>query len=219
VFKLPALPYAHDALSPTISAETMRLHHDKHHAKYVQTVNELCRKEGLRPESLEDLVIQAHAAGKSKLYNNAAQAWNHAFFWSCMTPSKTAPEAALARAIDEAFGSMDALMQTFVGEGESHFGSGWVWLLAGRDGLTVKATHDASNPLAEQGVTPLIACDLWEHAYYVDYKNDREGFLKAWFESLPDWTFAGHQLKAAEGEGQAWRHPAPDSSEPLRRQA
>ncbi len=217
MFKLPDLPYAYDALQPTVSAETMRLHHDKHHAKYVETLNGLLEKEGLAPSTLEDLVVQAKKDGKTKLFDNAAQAWNHAFFWSCMTPGAKAPEGDLAREVDTAFGGLDGLKSKFVEEGVGHFGSGWVWLAAGPDGLSIRTTHDGDNPLAE-GATPLITCDLWEHAYYVDYRNDRKAFLDAWFDKLADWGFAGHQLKAARGQGQPWRYPAPDG-EPARRQA
>jgi Fe-Mn family superoxide dismutase len=219
VFKLPALPYAYDALSPVMSAETLRLHHDKHHGKYVETVNKLCEKDAIRPDSLEDLILQARRSNQTKLFNNAAQAWNHAFFWACMTPTKSRPEGPLAQAIDQAFGSLGALKEEFADQGEAHFGSGWIWLLHGADGLLVKSTHDAANPLGGDRITPLIACDLWEHAYYVDYRNDRRRYLEAWFDALPDWGFAGHQLRAAAKDGQAWRHPAPDSSEPLRAQA
>lgn len=219
MFKLPALAYAYDALSPTISSETLRLHHDKHHAKYVETTNALCEAEGLRPETLEDLVVQAYGSNRMKLFDNAAQAWNHAFFWSCMSPSKMRPSGVLAQAIDQAFGSLDGLKARFLEEGEGHFGSGWVWLLHTREGLTVASTHDAGNALVENGEVPLIACDVWEHAYYLDYHQDRKAYLQAWFDALPDWDFAGRQLQAAMGEGEAWRYPTPDASEPIRRQA
>ena len=218
MFKLPALPYGYDALQPTISSETMRLHHDKHHAKYVDTVNKICGDEGLTPASLEALIGDARAAKKTKLFNNAAQAWNHAFFWSCMTPKARAPEGDLQARIAKAFGDLGSLKEKFVTEGEGHFGSGWVWLLAGPDGLEVRTTHDGENFVGQDGVTPLITCDLWEHAYYVDYRNDRKAFLAAWFDKVADWDFAAHQLAAAERNGKAWTYPAPDA-EPARRQA
>ena len=221
MFKLPSLPYAEDALQPVISAETMRLHHDKHHAKYVETTNILCRDEGLMPDSLEELVAAARTSNRRKLFNNAAQAWNHAFFWSCMTPRSKAPDGELAQAITTAFGGMDALQKTFLAEGETHFGSGWVWLLAGNGGLTVRSTHDGDDFLGRVGPeaeVPLMVCDLWEHAYYVDYRNERPRYLKAWFEQLVDWEFAGHQLAAARGPGEPWRYPAPEKGE-ARRQA
>ena len=218
VFVLPTLPYAYDALEPTISAEALRLHHDKHHAKYVETVNDLCGKESLRPASLEDLVVEARTAGRTKLHNNAAQAWNHAFFWPCMTPDPRPPEGELAGLIAQGFGSLDQLRSQFVDAGQNHFGSGWAWLLATPGGLKINSTHDGEDHLGEAGVVPLITCDLWEHAYYLDYKNDRKAYLEAWFDKLADWTFAAHQLAAANGAGEAWRYPAPDD-QPARRQA
>jgi Fe-Mn family superoxide dismutase len=208
VFKLPELPYAYDALEPTMSAETLRLHHDKHHAKYVETTNSLIEKEGLKPQSLEDVIHQAHKGGKTKLFNNAAQAWNHALFWSCMTPVRSGPDEALRRLFDQAFGGLQQLKSKFVAEGAGHFGSGWVWLAADRETMEVHTTHDGANLLGYEGVVPLIACDLWEHAYYVDYRNDRKGFLEAWFDALPDWSFASHQLKAAREGGEPWRYPS-----------
>jgi Fe-Mn family superoxide dismutase len=208
VFKLPELPYAYDALEPTVSAETMRLHHDKHHAKYVETTNTLLEKEGLKAPTLEELIVQARSSGKTKLYNNAAQAWNHAFFWSCMSPGGSDPDQQLRQMIEQAFGGTGQLKSKFVEEGAGHFGSGWVWLLASGSGLEIRTTHDGANLLDQAGVTPLITCDLWEHAYYVDYRNDRKAFLEAWFDALVDWSFAGHQLQAARGGGEPWRYPA-----------
>jgi len=216
VFKLPDLPYAYDALQPVMSAETLHLHHDKHHAAYVKTTNEILEKQGLKAQSLEDLVVDAKAGAKTKLYNNAAQAWNHAFFWNCMTPGGSKPSGELDKAITQAFGGLDKLKETFVTEGVGHFGSGWVWIVAEGQTLKVITTHDGANTLDQRGVTPLMACDLWEHAYYVDYQNNRKGFLEAWFDALPDWAFAAHQLSAARGEGQPWRFPA---AEPERKHA
>ena len=217
MFKLPDLPYAYDALKPAMSDETLRLHHDKHHATYVKTTNELVEKKGLSPESLEALVVQAKADGDKKLFNNAAQAWNHAFFWNCMTPGGSRPEGALEQAIAQAFGGLDQLKEKFVAEGAGHFGSGWVWILADGEGLKIATTHDGDNVLDQKGVVPILACDLWEHAYYVDYKNDRKGFLESWFDALPDWSFAAHQLTAARDQGEAWKYPS--GTEPQRRQA
>jgi len=217
VFKLPDLPYAYDALQPAMSAETLRLHHDKHHATYIKTTNELVETDGLTPGSLEELVVQAKAAGKTKLFNNAAQAWNHAFFWNCMTPGGSTPDGDVEKAIAEGFGGLGQLKAKFVEEGAGHFGSGWVWLIAEGGALKIISTHDGEDTLDRQGVVPVMVCDLWEHAYYVDYRNDRKGFLEAWFDALPDWSFAGHQLKAAQGSGQPWRFPT--ENEPQRRQA
>jgi Fe-Mn family superoxide dismutase len=210
MFELPALPYDPAALEPVISRATMHLHHDKHHRKYVDTTNELLAKAGRTPASLEQVVREAAGDADAKsLFNNAAQAWNHTFFWTCMTPGKQAPQGELAQAIQSTFGGLDALKAAFVKEGAGHFASGWVWLAAEGAALKVLSTHDADDLLAHSGLTPLIVCDLWEHAYYLDHKNDREAFLKAWFDALPNWSFAAGQYAAARGDGEAWRHPAP----------
>ncbi|HZC18063.1 MAG TPA: superoxide dismutase [Caulobacteraceae bacterium] len=210
MFTLPDLPYGYDALEPVISGRTMHFHHDKHHATYVKTLNELLEKAGQTPDSLERVIIDAAKAGEKKLFNNAAQAWNHAFFWSSMAPDRERPAGKLGKAIDATFGGLDELKKTFVSEGVAQFGSGWVWLVADKDGrLKVESTHDANDPVLQTDLTPLIVCDLWEHAYYLDHQNDRKGFLEAWFEALPHWEFAGYQFAAATGQGERWRHPAP----------
>ena len=207
MFVLPDLPYAYDALQPVISAETMRFHHDKHHATYVKTVNELLADKAGAVD-LEAVILQASTSGDKKLFNNAAQAWNHAFFWDSMTPDRGAPQGALQTAIASAFGGSDGLKAAFVKEGVGHFGSGWVWLTADRAGaLNLISTHDAGCPVTETDVTPLLVCDLWEHAYYIDYRNDRKGYLEAWFDAAPNWKLAAEQLAAAGG-GQSWRYPA-----------
>lgn len=206
MFVLPDLPYVYDALEPTISAKTMHVHHDKHHAGYVKTLNELLAKAGRSPASLEEVI--AASASEAKLYNSAAQAWNHAFFWDSMAPGAEKPRGDLAAAITSAFG--DSLAETFVAEGAGHFGSGWVWLIADAAGkLTVASTHDAHDMVTVEGRTPLLVCDVWEHAYYLDYQNDRKAFLTAWFNHLANWDFAAAQLAAATGRGPVWRYPAP----------
>jgi Fe-Mn family superoxide dismutase len=208
MFTLPDLPYAHDALQPVISAETMHFHHDKHHAAYVKMVNEILGEQAGR-EPLEDVIRKASAGGDKKLFNNAAQAWNHAFFWVAMSPDRGAPEGRLQSAITSTFGGQDALKAAFVKEGIGHFGSGWVWLTADAAGaLAVTSTHDAGCPVTQPGATALLVCDLWEHAYYIDYRNDRKAYLEAWFDALPDWQFAARQLEAAGSAGAAWRYPA-----------
>lgn len=210
MFTLPDLAYDYAALEPVIGAPTMHLHHDKHHKKYVDTTNQILAEKGQNPASLEDLVRET--AGKPdarKLFNNAAQSWNHAFFWACMTPSKEAPAGDLAKAIDRDFGGLEALKAEFVKVGVAHFASGWVWLAAEGEILKVVDTHDGDDLLPHTGLTPLIVCDLWEHAYYLDHKNDREAFLKAWFDSLANWDFAAEQYAAARGDGEVWRYPPP----------
>ncbi|MGZ3272198.1 MAG: superoxide dismutase [Caulobacteraceae bacterium] len=206
MFTLPDLPYGYEALQPTMSSETLHLHHDKHHARYFTVMNEILKDRG-DVGSLEDVVVKAAKDGEKKLFNNAAQAWNHTFFWNSMTPGKSAPDGDLAQAISAAFGGLDGLKTKFCDEGAAHFGSGWVWLAADKSGaLSVVQSHDGENLLTKD-LTPLLVCDLWEHAYYVDYKNDRAAFLKAWFDALPNWAFAAKQLAAAKGQGAAWKHP------------
>jgi Fe-Mn family superoxide dismutase len=205
MFTLPNLPYEYDALSPVISEETMHFHHDKHHATYIKTLNTLLETSGQSFDTLEAVVADAAGKTPKKLYNNAAQAWNHAFFWECMTPEKAAPTGELADAVGAAFGGLDKLKEAFVTGGVDQFGSGWVWLVSDNAGaLKVVATHDADNTLIGSVGTPLIVCDLWEHAYYLDYQNERKGYLEAWFDALPNWSLAASQFAAAKGSGKAW---------------
>jgi Fe-Mn family superoxide dismutase len=206
MFTLPDLPYGYDDLAPTMSSETLHLHHDKHHARYFAVMNDIL-KDQADVGSLEDVVVKAAKEGAKKLFNNAAQAWNHTFYWHSMAAAKSAPEGDLADSIVAAYGGLEGLKTKFVDEGAAHFGSGWVWLAASKAGeLTVVQSHDGENLLTTE-LTPLLVCDLWEHAYYVDYKNDRAAFLKAWFDALPNWSLAASQLAAAKGEGEVWTHP------------
>lgn len=206
MFILPDLPYPAGALEPVLSAETLNTHHGKHHRKYVDTLNELLGKEGRDFDSLE-AVIEAYPSGK--IFNNAAQSWNHGFFWESMTQTRAAPSGELAAAI-EVYGGLAQLKDDFVNEGVGHFASGWVWITAGRSGeLRVISTHDAANALSADADTPLIVCDLWEHAYYLDHKQDRKGFLEAWFDKLANWSFAADQLAAARGGKAGWTYPKP----------
>ena len=212
MYVLPELPYDDDALEPAISAETLQFHHDKHHRAYVEKVNELAAEAGLAGRPLEEVVREARRTGDQKLFNNAAQAWNHAFFWRCMRPKGGGgPSGALAQAIDRAFGGLDSLREAFVEEGAEHFASGWVWLVTGPDGLQVISTHDADDTLPKDGVFPLLVCDLWEHAYYLDYQNDRKAFLERWFDQVADWSFAERQLAAANGQREPFRYPPPQA--------
>ena len=208
MIELCKLPYAYDALEPVISAETMNFHHDKHHAAYVKKANELAAEADMEDLSVEELVRQAKAAGNKKLYNNAAQIWNHGFFWESMTGDYAKPADELAAAIDGAFGDLAGLKSKFVDEGKNHFGSGWVWLAESAGELKVLSTHDADDLLIESGDVPLIVCDLWEHAYYLDHQNDREGFLKSWFDKLANWQFAADQLAAAKAGEPGYTYPA-----------
>jgi Fe-Mn family superoxide dismutase len=203
MFKLPELPYGYDALQPTVSEITMRTHHDKHHKAYVDTTNTLVGEKGLAGKTMEEVVKFAKDKGETKLFNQSGQAWNHAFFWECMTPDAKKPDGELAKAIDGAFGSLADLKTKFVAEGVGHFASGWVWIVSEGGALKVISTHDADTALVH-GVTPILVCDLWEHAYYLDYKNLRKDFLEKWFDGAANWAFAAKQLA-----GDAYRYPAP----------
>ena len=217
MYVLPELPYPLDALAPFVSADTMRTHHGKHHKTYVDKTNDLAAKAGLAGRPLEDVVREAHKRGDKTLFNNAAQAWNHAFFWRSMRPpGGDAPAAALLRAINESFDGIDGLKDAFVEEGANHFASGWVWIVMGSKGLEVISTHDADDTLVREGLFPILVCDLWEHAYYLDYKNDRKAFLERWFDNVADWEFAAAQFSAADGKGEAFHYPPPEKDKPAK---
>ena len=191
-FSLPPLPYAEDALEPVISAETLRLHHGKHHKKYVDTMNQLLEKEpqGIHPSaaSLEEVVRQA----KGKLFNNAGQAWNHDFYWNSLSPRRQRPAGALLHRLEKDFGSYERFVDQFSAAAIGQFGSGWAWL-AEKDGrLQVMATPNAESPMA-QGIKCLLTVDVWEHAYYVDYRNERERYVSAIVDRL-NWEFAEKNL-------------------------
>ena len=191
MFELPPLPYDHAALEPVISRATMDVHHGKHHKKYIDTLNALLAKAGGLSESLENVV--RGAAGDdadTKLFNNAAQAWNHTFFWTAMSARRQAPDGVLVEAIARDFGGLEALKAAFVAEGNAHFGSGWAWLVHDGSKLEVTSTHDADLPLAH-GQRALLTIDVWEHAYYVDYRNKRPDYLTAFLDHLVNWDFVG----------------------------
>jgi len=208
MFVLPDLPYAPDALEPTVSRTTMETHWGKHHRTYVEKTNELAAKAGLADQPLEEVVRAAAERRDSepKLFNNAGQAWNHGFFWESMTPDRAEPSGELAAAVEQAFGGLEKLKARFVDEGVNHFASGWTWIVHRGDQLEVISTHDADTAMVRD-CTPILVCDVWEHAYYLDYKQDRKGFLQAWFDSVANWRFAERQLQAARGLGQGWRYP------------
>ena len=192
-FSLPPLPYAEDALAPVISAETLKLHHGKHHRKYIDTLNQLLEKEHLEAHSLEEVV----RAAKGKLFNNAAQAWNHDFYWHSLSPKRRRPAGALLHRLEKDFGSYDAFAAKFAAAANGQFGSGWAWLvLKGekeQDGkLEVMATGNADTPMAH-GIKYLLTVDVWEHAYYVDYRNERERYVSAILDRL-NWEFAEKNL-------------------------
>lgn len=208
-FALPPLPYGVGELEPLLSEEALLVHHGKHHARYVETLNRLMAEQHIAPDSLEAILRAAHAASARALFNNAAQAWNHAIFWESMTPLASCPGRRLARAIARTFGSLEALRERFIAEGAGHFGSGWVWIVARGDELMMVSTHDAATPIVDEHVTPLLACDVWEHAYYIDYRQNRASWLATWWDKLANWKLADNQYGAALGEGAAWNFPAP----------
>jgi Fe-Mn family superoxide dismutase len=203
---LPKLPYAYDALAPTISETTLRTHHDKHHARYVEVTNELLAKTDSPGDSVEEVVLKAWLRSAQKLFNNAAQAFNHEFYWSSMSAAPTAPSGELARALESAFDG--DVRGKFIAEGLNHFGSGWVWLVSNGGTLTTLATHDADTVVRMAGITPLLVCDVWEHAYYLDRKNDRGAYLEGWWDRLANWTFADRQYEASLGRTARWTYPS-----------
>ncbi|MDZ7841768.1 MAG: Fe-Mn family superoxide dismutase [Gammaproteobacteria bacterium] len=189
--KLPDLPYAKDALAPHISAETMEYHYGKHHKAYVDKLNGMIPGTEYEDMQLEDIVRKAPAGG---LFNQAAQVWNHTFYWNSMSPDGGGePDGDLGSAVKSAFGSFDDFKQKFQEAAVGNFGSGWTWLVAGGDGsLEIVNTDDAGNPM-QQDLKPILTCDVWEHAYYIDYRNARPKYVEAFF-NLVNWDFAARNL-------------------------
>jgi Fe-Mn family superoxide dismutase len=188
-FELPPLPYAEDALEPVISAETLKLHHGKHHKKYVDKTNELVAKSEVRGSTLEDVV----RSSEGKLFNNAAQAWNHDFYWHSLTPKAAPPAAAMRQRLERDFGTYEKFVEQFAAAANGQFGSGWAWLVEKDGRLQVLATANAETPMA-RGVRCLLTLDVWEHAYYVDYRNQRERYVQAVIEQRLNWAFAEQNL-------------------------
>ncbi|GHF27886.1 superoxide dismutase [Kordiimonas sediminis] len=197
-FSLPDLPYAADALQPHISAETLGFHHGKHHNAYVTNLNGLIEGTDLADKSLEEIMVAtAGDASKAGVFNNAAQVWNHTFYWNSMAPNGGGkPSGALAEKIDADFGSFDAFVDAFKTAGATQFGSGWAWLVLKDGKLEVTKTANAECPLTD-GATPLLTMDVWEHAYYLDFQNRRPDYIATFLESLVNWDFAAANLAAA----------------------
>jgi Fe-Mn family superoxide dismutase len=187
--ELPLLPYPFDALAPSISKETLQYHYGKHHATYVKNLNTLLEQTPMVGASLEQIIQQS----SGPIFNNAAQVWNHTFYWNCLTPKGGGqPSGPLAEAIAASFGSFADFKSKFTQAATTLFGSGWVWLVRTRDGrLAIETTGNAGCPITE-GKTPLLACDVWEHAYYIDYRNARARYVEA-FWKLVNWEFASRQ--------------------------
>jgi Fe-Mn family superoxide dismutase len=180
--ELPPLPYAEDALAPTISKETIEYHYGKHHQTYVNNLNKLIPGTAFESASLEDIIAKADGG----IFNNGAQVWNHTFYWNCMSPNGGGePSDDLAAAIDQAFGSFAAFKEKFSTSAATNFGSGWTWLVKNGAGLEIVNTSNAANPLRD-GKQPLMTIDVWEHAYYIDYRNARPKYVEAWWD-LVNW--------------------------------
>ena len=192
-FELPDLPYAHDALGPYMSAETLEFHHDKHHLAYVTNGNNILAETDLKNESLENIVIKSHG-NNAGLFNNAAQHYNHLHFWKMMTPGGSKVPSNLESKINEDLGGMDKFRADFINAGVTQFGSGWCWLELKDGKLTVSKTPNGENPLVN-GATPLLGCDVWEHSYYIDYRNARPKYLEAWFDNLVNWEYVTELLE------------------------
>ncbi len=194
-FELPPLPYGTDALQPHVSEQTLKFHHGKHHKAYVDTLNTLIKDTPKAKLSLEDLIMQsAKDAKQAAIFNNAGQHWNHSFFWRCMKPHGGGkPTGDVALAIDRSFGGLDGFKEAFKKAAIGQFGSGWAWLIADKDQLKILATANADLPLAHRQ-TALLTCDVWEHAYYLDYQNRRPDFVQAFLDQLVDWEFVAQNL-------------------------
>ncbi len=195
-FELADLPYAKDALQPYMSAETMDFHHGKHHQAYVTNGNKLVEGSEFAGMSLED-AIKASFGKSPGVFNNTAQIYNHDFYWKCMKPNGGGDvPGAVASRIDSDLGGLAKFRDDFLNAGVTQFGSGWAWLVMNGGKLEIMKTSNAENPLVH-GVTPLLVVDVWEHAYYIDYRNARPKFLEAWFDNLVNWDFVLEQFEAA----------------------
>jgi Fe-Mn family superoxide dismutase len=195
-FTLNPLPFLKDSLGPTLSAQTLEFHHGKHHAAYVNTLNELIAGTPYETQSLEQIIrATAKAQGKEKkIFNNAAQAWNHDFFWQSLAPNGggAVPEP-VSKRIAASFGSVETFREKFIDAAVDQFGSGWAWLVSRNGQLEIVTTHDADNPLTSD-TEALWTCDVWEHAYYLDYQHERARFVGAVLDNIANWQFVGKRL-------------------------
>jgi Fe-Mn family superoxide dismutase len=199
---LPELPYAKDALEPHISAETLEYHHDKHHAAYVNKLNELLPGSGMEDKTLPEIIVATSKDdSKQGMFNQAAQVWNHTFYWNCMTPENDGgePTGDLKGKIEEDFGSYDKFREEFKNAAMTQFGSGWAWLVADKVGgtLSIAKTANADTPLAHDQVA-VLTCDVWEHAYYIDYRNRRPDYVDTFLDKLVNWDYANAKYKGQD---------------------
>ena len=197
MFALPELPYAEDALAPHISAQTLSLHHGKHHKGYVDTLNALLDGGPMAELSLDDVIRQSRGdTARQKIFNNAAQSWNHDFLWKSMDPKGGgAPTGKVKALVERDIGNMQTFAKAFGEAGAGHFGSGWVWLILNGGKVEIMTTHDADLPMVH-GHMALLTCDLWEHAYYLDRQNRRPEYIEAFLDNLVNWDFANANLAA-----------------------
>lgn len=201
--ELMPLPYSTDALAPTVSARTLEFHHGKHHQAYVTKTNELVAGTPLESASLNAIVFKALSGNDAALRNQACQAWNHGFYWMSLSPNSGKPSPELEAALRNSFGSPEAFATQLVEAAAAHFGSGWAWLLADGDSLSIETTHDAGCPI-DGSAKPLLVIDVWEHAYYLDHQNDRKGYLKAVVDGLLNWEFASANFARSN----VWNYPS-----------
>jgi Fe-Mn family superoxide dismutase len=202
-FVLPALPYAKEALGQYMSAETLEYHHGKHHKAYVDKTNAMVAEQGLQGAALSRVIRTAREKGDAPLFNNSAQLWNHSFFWQCLAPPDgQRPTGKLAAMIEEDYGTSDALLAALKEEAVGHFSNGWAWLVLSGGKLDIVSLHDADTPLVYDGMTPLLTLDVWEHAYYIDYRNERPRFAESVLGNIVNWEFVGRNLDGG-GESRA----------------
>ena len=200
MIELPALPFAEDALEPIISSKTVGFHYGKHHKGYLENLNKLIAGTEFEGAPLEKIIkATAGLPAKSAVFNNAAQTWNHTFYWRSMRPGGGEPPPKLRQRIDAAFGDLGACKKELASAAVSQFGSGWAWLVLDAGKLRVVKTANAENPMAS-GMTPLLTIDVWEHAYYLDYQNRRAEYVNAVLDTLTDWGFAADRLASTEGK-------------------
>lgn len=197
-YELPPLPFDYTALEPHVSKSTLEFHHDKHHAAYVNKYNDMVKGTDMESKSIEEVIKATYNdSSKSGIFNNAAQAWNHTFYWNCIKPGGGGqPSGALADKIAADFGSFDKFKEEFASAAATQFGSGWAWLVLDKGTLKVAKTSNAENPIA-MGMTPLLTIDVWEHAYYLDYQNKRPDYIQTFISSLINWDFVAEQMKKA----------------------
>ena len=194
-FILPELPFDREALGQFMSAETLEYHHGKHHKAYVDKVNAMVGEKGLEGASLSEVIRAGRERGDAGLFNNAGQIWNHNFFWQCLAaPEGQKPTGQLAELIEDEFGTTDELLAKLKAEADGHFATGWAWLVLDGGKLRITSLHDGDSPVAHEGMKPLLTVDVWEHAYYIDYRNARPDFADRVLSNLVNWEFVAQNL-------------------------